>query len=219
MTGCDSSVSCRFCGSALRYTFADLGMCPPCESNLDLQQLNQMEPFYPLRAFVCHECFLVQVEEYVSPHAIFTEYAYFSSYSSLWLAHAKAYTDLAVERFHLNQNSLVVELASNDGYLLQYFVQKGIPVLGIEPAANVAEEARKKGIPTLVRFFGREMAAELVCAGKQADLVVGNNVLAHVPDLRSFVQGMKTLMKPEAIITLEFPHLMRCQGQVESSGS
>jgi SAM-dependent methyltransferase len=184
-------------------------MSPPCESNLDLQQLNQMELFYPLRAFVCHECFLVQLEEYVSPHAIFTEYAYFSFYSSLWLAHAKAYTDLIVERFHLNENSLVVELASNDGYLLQYFVEKGIPVLGIEPAANVAEEARKKGIPTLVRFFGREMATELVCAGKQADLVVGNNVLAHLPDLRSFVQGMKTLLKPEAVITLEFPHLMR----------
>lgn len=208
-TGYESSGLCRFCGSTLRYTFADLGMSPPCESNLDLPQLNQMEPFYPLRAFVCHECFLVQLEEYVSPHAIFTEYAYFSSYSSGWLAHAKAYTDLAVERFHLNKNSLVVELASNDGYLLQFFVQKGIPVLGIEPAANVAEEARKKGIPTLVKFFGREMAADLACNGKQADLVVGNNVLAHVPDLRSFVRGMKILLKPEAVITLEFPHLMR----------
>jgi SAM-dependent methyltransferase len=168
-----------------------------------------MELFYPLRVFVCDECFLVQLEEYVSPQAIFTEYAYFSSFSSLWLTHAKAYTDLAVQRFHLNQNSLVVELASNDGYLLQYFMEKGIPVLGIEPAANVAEEARRKGIPTLVKFFGQETAAELVCAGKQADLVVGNNVLAHVPDLRSFVQGMKTLLKPEAVITLEFPHLMR----------
>jgi len=208
-TGYESSGLCRFCGSTLRYTFADLGMSPPCESNLDLPQLNQMEPFYPLRAFVCHECFLVQLEEYVSPHAIFTEYAYFSSYSSGWLAHAKAYTDLASERFHLNKNSLVVELASNDGYLLQYFIEKGIPVLGIDPAANVAEEARRKGIPTLVRFFGWEMAVELVCAGKQADLVIGNNVLAHVPDLRSFVQGMKTLLKPEGVITLEFPHLMR----------
>ena len=205
----NNSALCRFCGSTLRCSFADLGMSPLCERYLDLQQLNQMEVFYPLRVFVCDECFLVQLEEYVSPHAIFTEYAYFSSYSSLWLAHAKAYTDLAVERFHLNRNSLVVELASNDGYLLQYFIEKGIPVLGIEPAANLAEEARKKGIPTLVRFFGREMAAELVSAGKQADLVVGNNVLAHVPDLRSFVQGMKTLLKPEAVITLEFPHLMR----------
>jgi len=208
-TGCKNSALCRFCGSTLRHTFADLGMSPPCESNLDLQQLNQMELFYPLRVFVCDECFLVQLEEYVSPQAIFTEYAYFSSFSSLWLTHAKAYTDLAVQRFHLNQNSLVVELASNDGYLLQYFMEKGIPVLGIEPAANVAEEARRKGIPTLVKFFGQETAAELVCAGTQADLVVGNNVLAHVPDLRSFVQGMKTLLKPEAVITLEFPHLMR----------
>jgi len=184
-------------------------MSPPCETNLDFQQLNQKELFYPLRVFVCDVCFLVQLEEYVSPQAIFTEYAYFSSYSSLWLAHAKAYTDLASERFHLNKNSLVVELASNDGYLLQYFIEKGIPVLGIDPAANVAEEARRKGIPTLVRFFGWEMAVELVCAGKQADLVIGNNVLAHVPDLRSFVQGMKTLLKPEGVITLEFPHLMR----------
>jgi SAM-dependent methyltransferase len=184
-------------------------MSPPCETNLDFQQLNQKELFYPLRVFVCDVCFLVQLEEYVSPQTIFTEYAYFSSYSSLWLAHAKAYTDLASERFHLNKNSLVVELASNDGYLLQYFIEKGIPVLGIDPAANVAEEARRKGIPTLVRFFGWEMAVELVCAGKQADLVIGNNVLAHVPDLRGFVQGMKTLLKPEGVITLEFPHLMR----------
>jgi SAM-dependent methyltransferase len=209
LTGCENSALCRFCGSPLRYTFADLGMSPPCETNLDFQQLNQKELFYPLRVFVCDVCFLVQLEEYVSPQAIFTEYAYFSSYSSLWLAHAKAYTDLASERFHLNKNSLVVELASNDGYLLQYFIEKGIPVLGIDPAANVAEEARRKGIPTLVRFFGWEMAVELVCAGKQADLVIGNNVLAHVPDLRSFVQGMKTLLKPEGVITLEFPHLMR----------
>ena len=204
-----NSALCRFCGSTLRCTFADLGMSPLCESNLDFDQLNQMEPFYPLRAFVCDQCFLVQLQEYVDPHTIFTEYAYFSSYSSSWLAHAKAYTDRAVERFHLNKKSLVVELASNDGYLLQYFMEKGIPVLGIEPAANVAEEARKKGIPTLVKFFDREVAAELVRNDKQADLVIGNNVLAHVPDLRGFVRGMKTLLKPQAIITLEFPHLMR----------
>ena len=209
LSGFENSALCRFCRSPLRHTFADLGMSPPCESNLDFQQLNDMELFYPLRVFVCDDCFLVQLEEYVSPQAIFTEYAYFSSYSSLWLAHAKAYADRAVERLHLNENSLVVELASNDGYLLQYFVEKGISVLGIEPAANVAREAQRKGISTLVRFFGQELAAELACAGKQADLLVGNNVLAHVPDLRSFVQGMKTLLKPEAVITLEFPHLMR----------
>ncbi len=201
--------SCRFCGSTLRHTFADLGMSPPCESNLNLDQLNEAEQFYPLHVFVCEECLLVQLQEYVSPAAIFTEYAYFSSFSTHWLKHVKAYTDLAVERFHLDKNSLVVELASNDGYLLQYFVEKGIPVLGIEPAANVAEAARKKGIPSLVKFFGRETAAELVKEGKRADLIVGNNVLAHVPDLRSFVEGMKILLKPEAVITLEFPHLMR----------
>jgi 2-polyprenyl-3-methyl-5-hydroxy-6-metoxy-1,4-benzoquinol methylase len=204
-----NSALCRFCSSTLRCTFADLGMSPLCESNLDFHQLNQMEPFYPLRAFVCDQCFLVQLQEYVGPHTIFTEYAYFSSYSSSWLEHAKAYTDLAVERFHLNKKSLVVELASNDGYLLQYFMEKGIPVLGIEPAANVAEKAREKGIPTLVKFFDQEVAAELVRNGKQADLVIGNNVLAHVPDLCGFVRGMKTLLKPQAIITLEFPHLMR----------
>jgi SAM-dependent methyltransferase len=205
----ENSGLCRFCGATLRHTFADLGMSPPCELNLNLDQLNEVEQFYPLHVFVCGECLLVQLQEYISPDAIFTEYAYFSSFSTHWLKHVKAYTDLAVERFHLDKNSLVIELASNDGYLLQYFVEKGIPVLGIEPAANVAEAARKKGIPTVVKFFGRETAAELVKEGKRADLIVGNNVLAHVPDLRSFVQGMKILLKPEAVITLEFPHLMR----------
>jgi len=201
--------SCRFCGSALRHTFTDLGMSPPCESNLSADQLNQMEPFYPLHVFVCEHCFLVQLEEYVSPENIFTEYAYFSSFSDSWLAHAKAYTDLMVKRFHLDHNSLVVELASNDGYLLQYFVEKGVPVLGIEPAVNVAKEATKKGIPTLVKFFGRELAAEMVRDGTQADLILGNNVLAQVPDVCNFVQGMKTVLKPQGVITLEFPHLMR----------
>jgi SAM-dependent methyltransferase len=205
----EKSGVCRFCGATLRHTFADLGMSPPCESNLDLGQLNEVERFYPLCVFVCSECLLVQLQEYVSPDAIFTEYAYFSSFSTHWLRHVKAYTDMAVERFHLDKNSLVVELASNDGYLLQYFVEKGIPVLGIEPAANVAETARKKGIPTVVKFFGRETARELVKEGKRADLIAGNNVLAHVPDLRSFVEGMKILLKPESVITLEFPHLMR----------
>src|SRR5437868_5148331 len=200
---------CRFCGSTLVYTFADLGRSPLCESFLDVHQLNQMEPFYPLHVFVCETCFLVQLGEYVTPSNIFSEYAYFSSYSNSWLAHAKAYTDLMVERFYLNKKSLVVELASNDGYLLQYFVQKGIPVLGIEPAANVAQEAAKKGIPTIVRFFGRGLAWEMVHDGMQADLVIGNNVLAHVPNLRGFVQGMKTILKPHGFITLEFPHLMR----------
>jgi 2-polyprenyl-3-methyl-5-hydroxy-6-metoxy-1,4-benzoquinol methylase len=200
---------CRFCGAGLRHTFVDLGMSPPCEAILERGQLNQMEAFYPLHVFVCDRCFLVQLQEYVTAEDIFTEYAYFSSYSDSWLAHAKAYTTMMVERFKLNAQSQIVELASNDGYLLQYFLEAGIPVLGIEPAANVAKVATDKGVPTLVKFFGAELAEELVRDGMQADLLLGNNVLAQVPDLRSFVQGMKILLKPQGIITLEFPHLMR----------
>ena len=201
--------TCRFCGAGLRHTFVDLGMSPPCEAILERAQLNQMEAFYPLHVFVCDQCFLVQLREYVAPKDIFTEYAYFSSYSDSWLAHAKAYTKLMIERFKLNTQSQTVELASNDGYLLQYFVEAGIPVLGIEPAANVAKVAIAKGVPTLVKFFSAELAGELVHEGTQADLLVGNNVLAQVPDLRGFVKGMKTLLKPKGTITLEFPHLMR----------
>ena len=200
---------CRFCGTVLRHTFVDLGMSPLCESYVGPDQLNQMEPFYPLHVYVCEHCFLVQLEEYVSPEEIFSEYAYFSSYSDTWLQHAKAYTDMIVERFKLDEQSHVVELASNDGYLLQYFVQKGIPVLGVEPAANIAEVAVKKGVPTLVKFFGEKLARELAAAGKQADLLIGNNVLAQVPDLNSFVAGMKILLKSQGLITMEFPHLMR----------
>ena len=200
---------CRFCGADLRHTFVDLGMSPPCEAILERTQLNQVEAFYPLHAFVCDQCFLVQLQEYVTPEDIFTEYAYFSSYSDSWLAHAKAYTNLMIKRFKLNAQSQIVELASNDGYLLQYFVEAGIPVLGIEPAANVAKVATDKGIRTLVKFFSAELAEELVREGMQADPLVGNNVLAQVPDLRSFVKGMKALLKPQGIITLEFPHLMR----------
>jgi hypothetical protein len=200
---------CRFCGAPLRHTFADLGMSPPCESFLAADQLNQMEAFYPLHVFVCEHCFLVQLEEYISPEAIFSEYAYFSSYSDSWLAHAKAYTESMVQRFGLGPQSLAVELASNDGYLLQYFMEQGVGVLGVEPAVNVAAVAAGKGIPTLVKFFGRDMAAEMVRDGIRADLIVGNNVLAQVPDLCGFVDGMKTLLKPQGVITLEFPHLMR----------
>jgi len=207
--GSTRTASCRFCGSALRHTFTDLGMSPPCENFLPADQLNQMEAFYPLHVYVCDECFLVQLQEYVSPEHIFTEYAYFSSYSDSWLAHAKAYTELMVKRFHLGPDSLAVELASNDGYLLQYFVQQGVPVLGVEPAVNVAREAAKKGIPTLVKFFDQEMAAQMVREGTRADLIVGNNVLAQVPNVCSFIAGMKTLLKPQGVITLEFPHLMR----------
>ena len=200
---------CRFCGSSLQYTFVDLGMSPLCESYLSADHLNQMEPFYPLHAYVCESCFLVQLEEYVSPQAIFGEYAYFSSYSDTWLRHAKAYTDLMVERFNIGTQSQVIELASNDGYLLQYFVERGIPALGIEPAANVAEAAIKNGIPTLIEFFGEKLAHELKAKNKRADLLIGNNVLAQVPDINSFVKGMKILLNPRGIITMEFPHLMR----------
>ncbi len=205
----NGSCNCRFCGSTLQHTFVDLGMSPLCESYLKLDQLNQMEPFYPLHVYVCGHCFLVQLEEYVSPEHIFSEYAYFSSYSDTWLQHAKAYTDMIAERFQLNEQSQVVEIASNDGYLLQYFVEKGTPVLGIEPAANVAEAAIQKGVPTVVKFFGQMTAGELVAEGKGADLLIGNNVLAQVPDLNDFVEGMKILLKPGGVITMEFPHLMR----------
>jgi SAM-dependent methyltransferase len=200
---------CRFCGRSLALTFVDLGMSPLCESFLSADQLNQMEPFYPLHVSVCESCLLVQLQEYVSPENIFTEYAYFSSYSDSWLQHAKAYTDLMVERFNLRSQSQVVELASNDGYLLQYFVQRGIPVLGVEPAANVAQAAIQKGIPTVVKFFGRKTAQELSAGRGKADLLLGNNVLAHVPDLNDFIAGMKIMLKPEGVITMEFPHLMR----------
>ncbi|NJK48611.1 class I SAM-dependent methyltransferase [Candidatus Gracilibacteria bacterium] len=208
-TSSNNSCSCRFCGTPLKHTLVDLGMSPLCESFLSVEQHNQMEPFYPLHVYVCDNCYLVQLEQYVSPDHIFTEYAYFSSYAVTWLQHAKAYTDLIVERFNLNSESHVVEVASNDGYLLQYFVEKNIPCLGIEPAANVAKVAIEKGVPTKVVFFGVESARRLVAEGKQADLLLGNNVLAQVPDINDFVAGMKILLKPDGVITMEFPHLMR----------
>jgi 2-polyprenyl-3-methyl-5-hydroxy-6-metoxy-1,4-benzoquinol methylase len=184
-------------------------MSPLCESFLQPGQLNQMEPFYPLHVYVCDQCFLVQLEEYVAPEQIFTEYAYFSSYSDSWLQHAKAYTDMVVERFKIDAKNQVIELASNDGYLLQYFVAKGIPVLGIEPALNVADVAIGKGIPTRVEFFGENTARELANEGRDADLLIGNNVFAQVPNLNDFVNGMKILLKPRGVITMEFPHLIR----------
>jgi hypothetical protein len=204
---------CRFCGNPLRQTFVDLGMSPLSESYLSAEQLNQMEPFYPLHVRVCGHCFLVQLEEYVSPESIFSDYAYFSSYSDSWIAHAKAYAEQMTTRFRLSTNSLVVEVASNDGYLLQHFVAKQIPVLGIEPAANIAPVAVQKGVPTLVEFFGATVASELVALGKQADLLLGNNVLAQVPDLNDFVAGMKILLGQCGVITIEFPHLMRLMGE------
>jgi len=200
---------CRCCGAPLRQTFVDLGMSPLCESYLRADQLNDMEPFYPLHVYVCDQCFLVQLQEYVRPEAIFTEYAYFSSYSQSWLDHARRYTDKMIEELGLSGASHVIEVASNDGYLLQYFVARGIPALGIEPAVNVAETAITRGVPTLLKFFGRETARALVAEGRQADLLIGNNVLAQVPDINDFVAGMKIVLAPRGVITLEFPHLMR----------
>jgi len=184
-------------------------MSPLCETFLRADELNRMEPFYPLRVWVCERCFLVQLQEYVSPAEIFTEYAYFSSYSTSWLKHAKDYTDMAAARFGLDGRSRVVEIASNDGYLLQYFVEKGIPVLGVEPAANVAKAAVERGVPTVVRFFGQETAGDLVRDPGPANLIVGNNVLAHVPDVNDFVGGLKILLAPDGVVTMEFPHLWR----------
>ena len=200
--------SCRFCAAPLSDVFADLGMSPLANSFLSPEQGNGMEPFYPLRALVCDQCLLVQLEEFETPQHIFGEYAYFSSYSTSWLDHARRYTDEMVERFGLDESSHVVELASNDGYLLQYFRERQVPVLGIEPAANVAKVALQKGIPTLVEFFGVQTARSLADESK-ADLLLGNNVLAHVPDLNDFVGGMKVLLAAGGQITMEFPHLMR----------
>jgi SAM-dependent methyltransferase len=200
---------CRFCAAPVTTVVCDLGMSPLCESFLAPEQRNQMEPFYPLRADLCERCWLVQLERYVAPEAIFTEYAYFSSYSDSWVRHARDYAEAVTERFRLGSDSLVVELASNDGYLLQHFVAGGIPVLGIEPARNVAAAAEERGVPTLVRFFGEALARELVAEGRQADLIAANNVLAQVPDLNDFVAGIKLLLKPGGVVTVEFPHLVR----------
>jgi SAM-dependent methyltransferase len=200
--------ACRFCGAGLVHTFADLGMTPISNAFLKADQLNRMEPFYPLHAYVCGGCFLVQLEEFESPQKIFGDnYAYFSSYSDSWLDHARRYTEQMIGRFGFGPKSQVIEIASNDGYLLQYFKQKGVPVLGIEPAKNVAEAAVAKGIPTLTRFFGVITAREVVAQGTRADLLLGNNVLAHVPDLNDFVAGIKVILKPDGVLTMEFPHL------------
>src|SRR6516225_847146 len=208
-----TTAHCRFCQAPLRHTFVDLGMSPLCESYLTADQLNRMEPFYPLHVKVCGKCYLVQLEEYVSAEHIFTEYAYFSSYSDSWLKHSASYVDMISERLGLGGQSLAVELASNDGYLLQYFVKKGIPVLGVEPAVNVARVAEEKGVPTLVEFFGCQTAKEMVANGQAADLVIGNNVLAQVPDLNDFVGGIRILLKPGGVATLEFPHLERLMAE------
>ena len=210
-----SNHNCCFCNHPLEHTFIDLGGSPISNDFLTIEQLNKSENFYPLHTYVCGSCFLVQLPEVESREHIFGDgdYAYFSSYSDSWLRHAKAYTELMVERFGFDRSSQVIEIASNDGYLLQYFQTQNIPVLGIEPATNVAAVAEAKGISTLTKFFGVQTATELVKLNKQADLLLGNNVLAHVPDLNDFVAGLKLLLKTSGIITIEFPHLLQLINQ------
>jgi SAM-dependent methyltransferase len=206
--------NCRFCKTPLTQTFADLGMTPLSNSFVPPERASAMEPFYPLHAFVCDACKLVQLDEFESPEHIFADnYLYFSSFSDSWLKHAEAYSEMMIARFGLGQDSLIVEVASNDGYLLQYFKQRGVKVLGVEPAANVAEFAVQKGIPTDVNFFGVETARRLKGEGISPDVIAANNVMAHVPDLNDFVAGFATLLKPGGVITVEFPHLLRLMAQ------
>lgn len=208
-SGDTTGARCRFCDSPLSHTFVDLGVSPLCQTHVTAEMLNSMEPFYPLHALVCDACWLVQLQAYVAPSDIFSEYAYFSSYSDSWVEHARKYTSMMCERFRIGASSLVMEIASNDGYLLQHFVRRDIPVLGIEPAANIAEAARSRGVRTEVRFFGRKTAREIAASHGKPDLLLGNNVLAHVPDLNDFVAGMKLLLKHGGVLTMEFPHLER----------
>ena len=201
---------CRFCKTELEHVFIDLVNSPPSNSFLTAEELNEPEIFYPLKVYTCHKCFLVQIDEYKKSDKIFDSgYVYFSSYSKSWLKHANEYTEMMTRRFNLTKNSRVVEIASNDGYLLQYFKEKGIPVLGIEPTGNTAEVAKSKGIDTVVDFFGVKLAKELSLKNMQADVLLGNNVLAHVPDIIDFVSGMKILLKEGGVITMEFPHLVQ----------
>ncbi len=204
-----SGTACRFCGQLLSRTVVDLGMSPLCESFVAAEDLDRREVFYPLNVRICEHCFLVQLPEYVAPEEIFTEYAYFSSYSDSFVQHARDYVEMAVERFALGPSSLVVEIASNDGYLLQHFVGRRVPVLGIEPAENVAAAARERDVPTQVAFFGVELARELVAERGAADLVIGNNVLSQAPHLNDFVGGIRILLAADGTATIEFPHLMR----------
>ncbi len=201
--------TCRFCATPLRESFCDLGMSPLSNAYPPASDILKPEVFYPLHAFVCTNCWLVQLHEMQKPAEIFTEYAYFSSFSDSWLAHCKQFAGDFTKRFGLGKGSRVVEIASNDGYLLQYFKQLGIEVLGVEPAKNVAEKAIAAGIPSITEFFGVAQAKKMVAAGQQADLLVGNNVLAHVPDLNDFVGGLALLLKPEGVLSMEFPHLAK----------
>ncbi len=201
--------TCRLCGEDLKETFVDLGMSPLCESYVPPEKLDAAETFYPLHVRVCSSCLLVQLPAYVPGEEIFSDYAYFSSYSDSWVAHAKQYAEAITARIGLNQESLVVEVASNDGYLLQHFVALGIPVLGVEPAANVAAAARERGIDTVVEFLGPETGRAIAAERGRADLVAANNVFAHVPDIRGFAAGLRALVKDDGLVTLEFPHLLR----------
>jgi hypothetical protein len=200
---------CRLCASVVSRTFVDLGMSPLANSYRKPEQLNSMEPFFPLRVWICENCLLVQVQEFESPQNIFGDYAYFSSYSETWLQHIEAYSRAVVQRFGLNASTPVIEIASNDGYLLQYFQRRQIPVLGVEPAENVAAVARQKGIPTISRFFGTQTAQDLVKSGERAHLLIANNVLPHVPDLNDFIGGLKLLLHPAGVLTMEFGYLVR----------
>ncbi len=204
-----SSGTCRACAAPLEHTFADLGLSPLANSYVPQQRAGTGETFYPLHAWVCGRCFLVQLEEFESPEHIFSDYAYFSSYATSWLRHAETYVAKMTERFRLGPNAKVIEVASNDGYLLQYFLARGVPVLGVEPAANVAEVAREKGVATEVAFFGEATAERLLFEGHAADLMAANNVLAHVPDILDFMAGFRVLLKAEGVATFEFPHLLR----------
>ena len=201
--------SCRFCDTPLRHSVADLGSSPLSNSYLKPEQLQQAEPTYPLCAYLCEECLLVQLPEFEAPEAIFSDYAYFSSFSDSWLDHARRYVEMMIERFGISDRHQVVEIASNDGYLLRFFKERGVPVLGIEPAANVAKAARELGIETRVEFFGTENATALAAEGRRADLLLGNNVLAHTPHLNDFVAGLAIALAERGIVTMEFPHLVR----------
>lgn len=203
-------MKCRFCNNELKFVFLDLHNCPHSNSFLSLSQLNEAERYYPLKLFVCEKCFLVQVDEYKNADEIFhDDYIYFSSYSTSWLKHCERYSEKMLTEFKLNKESLIIEIASNDGYLLQYFKNKNIPVLGIEPSGGTAEVAISKGINTITRFFGESLAKELESENKKADLLIGNNVLAHVPDINDFVKGLKIILKEDGLITMEFPHLQK----------
>ncbi len=206
---------CRSCGAPLSVTLVDLGGSPLANAYLSLAELDQPERFYPLRVFVCSSCFLVQLPRAVAPEEIFGDYAYFSSFSDSWVEHARQYVGQMIDRFGFGATSKVIEIASNDGYLLRSFIERGVPVLGIEPAANVAAAAQQAGIPTLVEFFGLELARRLKDEGEGADLLIGNNVLAHVPDLNGFVAGLGTLLRPGGVVTMEFPHLLPLLEKIE----